>query len=333
MENATATQQVEFDGTIESAVDLLIQPDEPEENLDVSDETDVDDVQEDNVDDSDVEPDEDVEDVAEDDSDYEDEDEDTDSSDDESEQTFTVKVDGTEKSVTLDELKRGYSGQQYVQKGMQEAASAKKEAEAVYNALIAERQQVAQLYQQLQSGQVAQAPQPPSRELFDSDPIGYMEAKLQYDDAVQVYQQQQARFEQMQQQNSQAQQAAMNAYLQQELKSLQQKIPELADPKSAAKVRDKLVETGSQYGFSTEEIAGIVDSRAVHVLRDAMKYREIMAGKKEADKKANPAKNRTRPVKAGVKRTENRGSQAQKQAAKLKRTGSIEDAVSLIFNS
>lgn len=333
MENATATQQVEFDGTIESAVDLLIEPERIDTDIsDEAEDADYEDVEQDDVDDL-SEDDEDVEDVAEDDSDYEDEDEDTESSDDESEQTFTVKVDGTEKSVTLDELKRGYSGQQYVQKGMQEAASAKKEAEAVYNALIAERQQVAQLYQQLQSGQVAQAPQPPSRELFDSDPIGYMEAKLQYDDAVQAYQQQQANFVQMQQQNSQAQQAAMNAYLQQELKSLQQKIPELADPKSAAKVRDKLVETGSQYGFSTEEIAGIVDSRAVHVLRDAMKYREIMAGKKEADKKANPAKKRTRPVKAGVKRTENRGSQAQKQVAKLKRTGSIDDAVSLIFNS
>ena len=38
-------------------------------------------------------------------------------------QTFAVKVDGREMRVTLDELTRGYSGQAFIQKGMQEVAT------------------------------------------------------------------------------------------------------------------------------------------------------------------------------------------------------------------
>ena len=38
----------------------------------------------------------------------------------EQELLYTVKVDGKEKQVSLDELTRGYSGQEYIQKGMAE---------------------------------------------------------------------------------------------------------------------------------------------------------------------------------------------------------------------
>jgi len=39
---------------------------------------------------------------------------------------FTVKVDGEEREVDLEELTRGYSGQKYIQKGMAENAETKK---------------------------------------------------------------------------------------------------------------------------------------------------------------------------------------------------------------
>ena len=44
-----------------------------------------------------------------------------------------------------------------------------------------QQQQFFQLHQQAQIGGL-QAPTPPTRELFESDPIGYMEEKLKYDD-------------------------------------------------------------------------------------------------------------------------------------------------------
>ena len=41
---------------------------------------------------------------------------------------YSVKVNGQGTQVTLEDLKQGYSGQKYVQQGMQEACAQKKEA-------------------------------------------------------------------------------------------------------------------------------------------------------------------------------------------------------------
>jgi hypothetical protein len=264
--------------------------------------------------------------------DAEDEEEDADEAN-KTEPVYTIKVDGTEKQVTLSELKRGYSGQQFVQKGMQEAAAQRKQAEEVYAALLNERQQISQLYQQIQGGQIATPPKAPTRELFDSDPIGYMEAKLNYDEQVAQYQQQQAQFQQLSAQQSQAQQVARQAYLQQEVENLKSVIPELANPAHAGKFKDQILQAGAAYGYTADEISQVVESRALHVLRDAMKYREIMSGKKKADEKAQSARPKTTPIKAGSKKLVKSNKDVLQKKTNLKRSGSIEDALSLMFNS
>tara|TARA_R110000744_G_scaffold89894_1_gene174713 strand:- start:1840 stop:2823 length:984 start_codon:yes stop_codon:yes gene_type:complete len=324
----TDNQEVEFDGSIEGAIDSIIEPEEELEEQDELPEDESDDESED--------------DAPDDNSDEDESDEETDDSEDDEDtedavqagQSFSVKVDGQEVAVTLDELKQGYSGQQYVQKGMQEAAAQRKQAEDVYNALLNERQNIAQMYQQIQSGGVPQAPVPPSRELFDTDPIGYMDAKLRFDDDAAAYNGQMQQFEAVTQQQSQAQEAAQRAYLQQEMETLKQQIPEFADQKKASAVRDKMLSMGSEvYGFQPEEIGQVMDSRAIRVLHDAMKYRDILKGKKAAEEKANPANRRSRSVKAGSKPTSSNKKALDKRRTKLKSSGSIEDALGLILNT
>ena len=85
-----------------------------------------------------------------------------------------VKVDGKEQMWTLDQLKQSAAGQAAINKRFQEAAEARKQIEQANAALAQQQQQLVQLYQQAQQGGL-QAPTPPSRELFESDPIGYME--------------------------------------------------------------------------------------------------------------------------------------------------------------
>lgn len=321
-----------FDGTIDSAVDMLLEPEETEEVE--SPEEDDEGQQPEASDDQDDQDESDDESDDSDDDEYDEDDEDAEPEEADQEQSFTVVVDGTEKVVTLDELKRGYSGQQYVQKGMQEAAALRKETEAAYTALISERQQLAQVYQAMQSGAIAPPPQPPSRELFDSDPIGYMEAKLSYDENVQKYQQHQAQVQQVFQQQSAAEQAAQQAYLQQELETLKQVVPEFADPDKAVKAKDLLLNGGQKLGYSAEEIGSVMDHRALNTLMKAIKYDEIMAGKAKADKKATGAKPRTRPLKAGTKQApRSSNKQLRQQKAKLKQSGSVEDAIGLLFNA
>ena len=245
---------------------------------------------------------------------------------------YSVKVNGQEEQVSLDDLKQGYSGQKYVQQGMQDVAAQKKEAEAVYTALNNERQQMAELYQQLQNGGFAPEPIKPTKEEFDADPIGYMQKNLEYEEQKANHDRQMAQLEQASQQNSVAQQNAKQAYLQEQMQILQKEIPEFADTTKASKLREQLVNTGkSQYGYTTEEIGQISDYRAIKVLHDAMKYQDIISGKSKAKvktKSANPV------IKPGAKKIATPNAKIRsRQKAKLKDSGSIDDALNLILNS
>jgi hypothetical protein len=137
------TEEVSQYGSLDSAISAMIEP-ESVENED--NDTEIDDSEDENTEESNAETEEesDEDEASDDDSDddAEDEEDDTDSAG-KQDPVFTVKIDGTDKQVTLSELKRGYSGQQFVQKGMQEAAGQRKQAEEVYAALLNERQQIA----------------------------------------------------------------------------------------------------------------------------------------------------------------------------------------------
>jgi len=329
------TEDVGIYGSLNSAVSAMIEP-EGVENEDNStnedDESEEEETEESGAEAEDESEESDEESEDESDEDAEDEEEDTDSAG-KQDPVFTVKIDGTDKQVTLSELKRGYGGQQFVQKGMQEAAGQRKQAEEVYAALLNERQQIAKLYQQIQGGQIATPPKAPSRELFDSDPIGYMEAKMNFDDDVAKYQQQHEQFQQLSAQQSQAEQSARQAYLMREVENLKTVIPELGSPERAGKFKEQILVAGQAYGYTAEEISQVVESRALHVLRDAMKYREIMSGKKKADEKAQSARPKSAPIRAGSKNLTKSNKDALQKKTNLKNSGRIEDALSLMLKS
>jgi hypothetical protein len=245
---------------------------------------------------------------------------------------FTVKVNGQEAQVTLEDLKQGYSGQKYVQQGMQDVANKRKEAEDVYTSLNQEREQMAQLYQQIKDGGLAQPPVKPTKELFDADPIGYMQKNLEYEEQMTSYNQQMSQLEQVSQKQSQAQETARQAYLKEQMQILQKDIPDFADSKRATATREKLITAGTNhYGYSNDEISQITDARAIKVLHDAMKYQDIISGKSKAEVKTKSAKP---VVKPGAKKMATPNAKIRsRQKAKLKGSGSIDDALGLILNS
>ena len=244
---------------------------------------------------------------------------------------YSVKVDGQEAQVTLEDLKQGYSGQKYVQSGMQDVAAKRKEAEDVYTALNNERAQIAQIHQQLQNGGVSQPPTKPSKELFEADPIGYMQENLDYEEKKANWDKQMAQLQHVSQQNSVAQQSAQQAFLREQMQILQKDIPEFADEKTGQKLKDKLVSIGvKHYGYSNAEIEQITDHRAINVLNDARKYQDIKAGKSKAEVKTKGAKS---VVKPGAKKMATPDAKVRsRQQAKLRKTGNMEDAISLITN-
>lgn len=340
--NTEASSTLEFDGTVDGAVSALLQESEAnsEEPIEEGAEaTPTEEESEEEVEEEseeELEPDEDENVEPESDEDQEEsEDDDTESEDDDStkeQQSFTVKVDGKNEVVTLDELKQSYSGQKYIQRGMQETAETKKEAEAVYSALLQERQAIAQLYEQARSGNIPTAPVEPSRELFNTDPIGYMNAKMQYEDQLADYNNELQKLELVTEQQSKAQMAAQQAYMRQELESLKKAIPEMQDDKQMPVIREKLVKAGTDiYGYSSEEISQVMDHRAIRVLMDAAKYQEIVNGTEKAAERAKP-KSRKRTTKAGAKKQGAKSVALKKQKQTLAKTGRVEDAIALLMN-
>jgi hypothetical protein len=99
------------DGTIESAIAKLIQPEVKDADYEEEDQEEPEQEPEESEDDYEGEDEEDTEEEYEEDS---------------APELYTVKVDGKEEQVSLEDLKRGYSGQKYVQKGMQEVAQIRK---------------------------------------------------------------------------------------------------------------------------------------------------------------------------------------------------------------
>jgi len=324
----------QMDGTIESAISSLIAPEEvieetTEEEVRETEEISAEAEVEDEIDsEEDVTEDEEVE-ASDSDEDYEDQVEDASP---EEPQKYSVKVDGQETEVTLEDLKQGYSGQKYVQKGMQETADMKKEVASVYEALNNERQVIAELYQTMQQGGIATPPEKPTKELFDADPIGYMQKNIAYEEEMGAYNQQMAQLQQVSQQSSVASENAQKAYLQEQMQILQKEIPDFADTKKATILREKLVTTGTNhYGYTTDEISQITDARAIKVLHDAQKYQDIISGKSKAKVKTQSANS---VIKPGAKKVSTPKAKVRsRQMAKLKDTGDMKDALNLILNT
>jgi hypothetical protein len=275
--------------------------------------------------------DEDQDDVAASDDDYDDveiDDEDPVEAQAEDTNLISVKVDGKEERWTLDQLKQSAAGQAAINKRFQENADARKQIQQHAAALQQQQQQVLQLHQQAQNGGL-QVPTPPTRELFESDPIGYMEEKLKYDESKAQYDQNMFQLQNVQKQRAQAQQEAHQTYLQEQAQVLTQFIPEMADPKKGEVIKNALVETGVSYGFSAEEMQNVTDARYVRALNDARKYRELVAKRKSTQSKGEKA----RPmVKAGAKKRPDSNADTRRKAqTRLQKTGSDADALSLMF--
>lgn len=248
-----------------------------------------------------------------------------------SEPLIDVMANGKLERRTLSELKQGYAGQSYIQQKMRENAEQAKELEQMKAQVAQQSQEVLNLKQQMQSGELS-PPTPPSKELFQDDPIGYMQAKLEYDDAKQAYDQKAAQIEQLSAYQKRQQEAQEQQYLQQQMQLLQERIPEFSDPQKAEKVKADIFRGGQEYyGIPQEALATLKDAVEVEILNDAIKYRRMLANRKTAKAKVQDAKPMVKP---GAKKVQNgQAATRKKQYGKLRKSGDPLDAIELMIDS
>lgn len=248
------------------------------------------------------------------------------------EELHQVKVNGEIKEVTYDELKRDYSGQAYIQQRMQDVAKLEKDLKSAQSELSTKTQQILEFANKMQEAPFV-APTPPSEELFETDPMGFMKAKMVYDKEVSDYNTKVSKLQELHTERQKEQEVQLQEYTESQTKILMEKLPELASPEKGDAYKAKLLKAGEYYGFKAEELSMVRDHRYVLTLNDAMKYRALVNKRKAANTKAG--KTTTPTVKAGVKKRPGsvKAKQNEQALQRLKKSGKAEDAIALILNS
>jgi len=243
-------------------------------------------------------------------------------------QVFTVKVDGKEIEVTLDELQKGYSRTQDYTRKTQQVAEARKAAEAELQAVRAEREQYAQLLVALdQQVKAAAEPQIDWDRLYKEDPIEYVrqrEVMRENKEKAAAIQAERQRLAEIAQQEQMQQ---LQAVKEKEAQALLEAIPSWKDPAKAKAEKAMLVEFGQRMGFTPQELGNIYDHRVVLALRKAALYDQMQAKRQGIKPVTN---NGPKPAKPGAAGRVSQMSDSVRAKQRLAKTGRVEDAASAI---
>ena len=248
---------------------------------------------------------------------------------------YTIKVDGEELEVGIDELKNGYQRQADYTRKSQALAEQRKETENIQSErqrLEQERQMYANGLQMLQEQQSAKLNEFESTDwavLKQEDPYQYMMKKDEYRDTQdKAYNLEQEQLQIVQEQMQQHQ-AAKAEFVRTEYTRLVQALPEWED--SGSTIKTDIREYASSIGFQPQEIDQLADHRSVLVIKKAMEYDKLttkVAPKKKAVKKVPKVQKSGR----GNSNEDAAAEAVNKKRARLRKSGKQDDAASLFFD-
>lgn len=115
-------------------------------------------------------------------------------------------------------------------------------------------------------------------ELSKRDPIAYIQARAERDKQLALYAQAQQNQQMIQQQQMADQQRQMAEFVQTERATLMDKVPEWKDEAVLKREWEEMGKYATSVGYTPEELSQVVNHRDYLVLRDAMRYRQLMAG-------------------------------------------------------
>lgn len=239
---------------------------------------------------------------------------------------FTVKVDGKDVEVSLDELQKGYSRTEDYTRKTQALAQERKQAQAEFESVRNERAQYAQLLGALQEQLTQATPQVDMDYLYNEDPIEWVKQReLQRSNAERM-----AAIASEQQRLSAEQAKEQNAYLKDELSKekdlLLSQAPELRDPKTAAKAKQDWISAGKAVGLSEQELNNVRDHRILLALRKLAAYDAMVAKRKDL----KPVQSSTPTARPGTISKQPQSSIVKQSQQRLAKTGNVRDAASLI---
>ena len=248
---------------------------------------------------------------------------------------YTIKVDGEELEVGIDELKNGYQRQADYTRKSQALAEQRKETEAIQSErmqLEQERQMYANGLQMLQEQQSAKLNEFNSvdwESLKTEDPYAYMIKKEEFRDAQEKVQSVAQQQQYVQQEQMQQQQAAKAEFVRAEYARLVEALPEWENKEST--IKKDIRDYAATVGFRPEEIDQLADHRSVLVIQKAMEYDKLtkkVAPKKKAVKKVPKVQKSGR----GNSKEDAATEAIKKKRTRLQKSGKQQDAASVFYD-
>ena len=236
--------------------------------------------------------------------------------------SYTVKVNGQELDVTLDELRNGYSRDADYRQKTEELSNQRKNFQSESEKQRQDySQKLNELNQRLSTAQQDLNAEINSADLdrmYDEDPTeaARVERKLKKKQDALNQSLQQAQAEQKEQ---------FSSFLQDQQRKLVSKMPEFSDPAKASNLKANMKSTLNNYGFNDQEVAQVYDHRIVMLVNDAMKYRSMQNSKPNIAKKiTKPGKSFSSGVKQG--KSEANLKLRREKFSRLKTSGSMKAA-------
>ena len=253
--------------------------------------------------------------------------------DEEPPEVYTVKVDGEEVEVTLDELQNGYSRQQAYTKRSMELAEQRKAFEAEQ----AETRQIRDAYAQQLDQLAAQIQQTTQQEpdwralaetMSERDLFLY---KAEWDQQKEYQKQVQAEQQRIAAEKSREQEQELRKHLEVQRTDMLNRIPAWQDEEvREAERREVITYAQKRIGFSEEEIANASDARAIELLYKAWQWDQLQEKKPAAKKRTRKA---PKMAKAGRPKTKREVANRSRQEARkrFESAGTVDAAVEYLM--
>ena len=245
--------------------------------------------------------------------------------------TYTVKVDGKDVQVTQEELLAGYSRQADYTRKSQVLSEQRQKADSELAATQQERQRYLSQLEQFNTqadSKIDELAKTDWTQLKEEDPTEYMLKRDQYRELQENKRTVEDEQKNLQLKSQQENQVKWKEELGRQQEIMVQRLPEWTDPDKGPKLKQNIKSFAVKKGFTEQEVSSLIDARSVDVLHKAMLYENLLATK-ISGKKAKVVPKVTRPGSPASK-GEISGDKVKAQRARLRKSGHINDASSLI---
>ena len=245
--------------------------------------------------------------------------------------TYTVKVDGKDVQVTQEELLAGYSRQADYTRKSQVLSEQRQKADAELAATQQERQRYLSQLEQFNTqadSKIDELAKTDWTKLKEEDPTEYMLKRDQYRELQENKRTVEDEQKNLQLKSQQENQAKWQEELGRQQEIMVQRLPEWTDPDKGPKLKQNIKSFAVKKGFTEQEVNSLIDARSVDVLHKAMLYENLLEAK-ISGKKTKVVPKVTRPGSPAT-RGEISSDKVKAQKARLRKSGHINDASSLI---